>query len=469
MRCYASRGPSILLLDEHLRQLRESCKMYRIAVPFSDAELAAACKATVRANELGSCYVRPMVLVGYGAMGLDGAGSPIECYVPAWEWGGYLGDDSVFEAGIDCCTASWARAAPNTFPGMAKCAGNYVNAHLIKREAQVNGYAEAVALSPDGMVSEGSGQNIFVVRDGELVTPPINGSNLQGLTRRAVLALAAEAGVPARVEPVTREQLVVADELFFAGTATEVAPIRSLGRHVSAGRPARPDHRRIPRPAARPGRVPTAPLAVAGGLGAAGMRGTSEPGPVLRREPGPSLSPRRGAPRCPSGIICPLHCGSSKFGTSMNSAALRACEPLRPAGRSAGLAGRGRHRRERRERASAPPRASAGAHSMSIDRCGGARTADAPAVPLSNAAGVHHTWPAGQQRERRTARRQSTSTSSIGRQRAACRARPRARARPSTSILIGRGHRPRGARRRSRRPRARARARAFGGRARRSR
>ena len=158
MRCYATpRGPSILLLDEHLRRLRESCKMYRIAVPFSDAELAAACKATVRANELGSCYVRPMVLVGYGAMGLDGAGSPIECYVPAWEWGGYLGDDSVFEAGIDCCTASWARAAPNTFPGMAKCAGNYVNAHLIKREAQVNGYAEAVALSPDGMVSEGSG------------------------------------------------------------------------------------------------------------------------------------------------------------------------------------------------------------------------------------------------------------------------------------------------------------------------
>ena len=231
MRCYATpRGPSILLLDEHLRRLRESCKMYRIAVPFSDAELAAACKATVRANELGSCYVRPMVLVGYGAMGLDGAGSPIECYVPAWEWGGYLGDDSVFEAGIDCCTASWARAAPNTFPGMAKCAGNYVNAHLIKREAQVNGYAEAVALSPDGMVSEGSGQNIFVVRDGELVTPPINGSNLQGLTRRAVLALAAEAGVPARVEPVTREQLVVADELFFAGTATEVMPIRSLDR-----------------------------------------------------------------------------------------------------------------------------------------------------------------------------------------------------------------------------------------------
>ena len=110
-RPHLTRQAGVVLLDEHLRRLRESCKMYRIAVPFSDAELAAACKATVRANELGSCYVRPMVLVGYGAMGLDGAGSPIECYVPAWEWGGYLGDDSVFEAGIDCCTASWARAA----------------------------------------------------------------------------------------------------------------------------------------------------------------------------------------------------------------------------------------------------------------------------------------------------------------------------------------------------------------------
>jgi len=160
---------------------------------------------------------------------MDGTGSPIETYVPAWEWGAYLGTET-FVSGIDCCTASWSRPAPNTFPGMAKAAGNYNNAQLIKLEAQANGYTEAIALSPDGMVSEGSGQNLFVVRDGEILTPPINGTNLSGLTHSSVIQLAREAAIPLRVEPIPREALYVADELFFTGTATEVMPIRSLDR-----------------------------------------------------------------------------------------------------------------------------------------------------------------------------------------------------------------------------------------------
>lgn len=231
MRCYATpRGPAIVHLEGHLRRLLDSCRIYRVAVPYGLDDLAEACFEAVHANGLtGGCYVRPMVLRGYGAAGMDGSGSPIETYVPAWEWGAYLGEEA-FATGIDCCTPSWARPAPNTFPGMAKAACNYGNAALIKMEAQANGYAEAVALGTDGMVSEGSGQNLFLVRDGALVTPPINGSNLSGLTRGSVVQLAEAAGLTVRVEPIPREALYAADELFFTGTATEVMPIRSLDK-----------------------------------------------------------------------------------------------------------------------------------------------------------------------------------------------------------------------------------------------
>lgn len=203
--------------------------MYRIDVPFSMDDLAEACFEVVHANGLDDCYIRPMVLRGYGAMGMDGVGSPIETYVPAWRWGAYLGEEA-FATGIPCGTASWARPAPNTFPGMAKAAGNYNNAALIKMEAQANGYVEAIALGTDGMVSEGSGQNLFAVRDGELFTPPINGSNLKGLTRASIIQLAEDAGITVHVEAIPREALYVADELFFTGTATEVMPIASLDR-----------------------------------------------------------------------------------------------------------------------------------------------------------------------------------------------------------------------------------------------
>ena len=175
-------------LDGHLQRLLDSCKIYRIDCPYTKEELAAACFEVVQSNNLSSCYIRPMVMRGYGAPGMDGVGSPIETYVPAWEWGAYLGAEG-FRDGIDCCTASYARPAPNTFPGMAKAAGNYSNAALIKMESQANGYAEAVALDAStGMVSEGSGQNIFVVKDGAIITPPINGSNLSGLTREHIIS-----------------------------------------------------------------------------------------------------------------------------------------------------------------------------------------------------------------------------------------------------------------------------------------
>ena len=231
MRCYSTpKGPGIVHLHGHLRRLVDSCKMYRIEVPYSIDQLSAACFDVVEKNGLTSgCYIRPMVLRGFGAAGMDGIGSPIETYVPAWEWGAYLGADA-FGRGIDCCTSSWNRPAPNTFPGMAKAAGNYNNAQLIKMEAQANGYVEAVALSPDGWVSEGSGQNLFLVRDGALFTPPINGSNLEGLTRGSVIQLARAAGIEVYVQNVPREALYVADELFFTGTATEVMPIRSLDK-----------------------------------------------------------------------------------------------------------------------------------------------------------------------------------------------------------------------------------------------
>jgi len=230
IRCYDTpRGPAIVHLEGHLRRLLDSCKIYRVECPYTVQDLSRACFEVVHGCGLRDCYIRPTVLRGYGAIGMDGVGSPVETFVPAFPFPPYLGGDA-FEHGIDVCTSSWARAAPNTFPGMAKMAGHYTNASLIKMEAQANGYAEAIALSPDGLVSEGSGQNLFLVRDGEIVTPPINGSNLNGLTRACAIQLAQDAGLRVRVEPISREALYVADELFYTGTATEVMPIRSLDK-----------------------------------------------------------------------------------------------------------------------------------------------------------------------------------------------------------------------------------------------
>jgi branched-chain amino acid aminotransferase len=237
IRCYATpRGPAVFRLPEHLRRLQESCRIYRFEVPWTAEQLTAAILDLVARNELASCYVRPMVLRGYGSPGLDPIGAPSETWIACWPWGTYLGAEALL-AGVDVCVSSWQRASANSFPALAKSAGHYNNGQLMKAEATINGYAEAIALGPDGMVSEGTGMNLFLVRDGVLYTPPVDGTILQGITRDAIITLAAEMGIACQERPMPREMLYTADELFFCGTAAEVAPIRSVDRiPVGSGR-----------------------------------------------------------------------------------------------------------------------------------------------------------------------------------------------------------------------------------------
>jgi branched-chain amino acid aminotransferase len=177
-----------------------------------------------------------MVIRGYGAAGMVPFASPIEVYLPCWPWGAYLGEGAL-ENGVDACVASWHRVAPNTIPSLAKVAGNYLSGQLVKMEALANGFAEAIALGPDGMLSEGSGQNVFVVLKGILHTPTINGTLLAGITRDTILSLARDMGIPVREEALPREMLYAADEVFLTGTASEVTPVRSVDRiKVGAGR-----------------------------------------------------------------------------------------------------------------------------------------------------------------------------------------------------------------------------------------
>jgi branched-chain amino acid aminotransferase len=237
IRCYETpRGPAVFRLNEHMRRLQDSCRVYRMELRWTAAELAEACRATVARNGFSSCYLRPMVLRGYGPAGMNPVNCPIDTYIPAWPWGTYLGADAL-EAGVDVCVSTWQRPEPNTFPALAKAAGNYNNAQLIKMEAVANGYAEAIALGPSGLVSEGSGQNLFLVRDGVLITPVLDGTSLAGITRDSVLTIARDLGLVVQQKEVPRETLYTADELFFTGTAAEITPIRSVDRiPVGAGR-----------------------------------------------------------------------------------------------------------------------------------------------------------------------------------------------------------------------------------------
>jgi len=237
IRCYDTpRGPAIFRLPEHLRRLQDSCTIYRMRSPYDAETLTEACRMLVRKNELRTAYIRPMVLRGYGGATLDPRGSPLETWIASWYWGSYLTDEAL-RAGVDVMVSSWHRAAPNTFPMAAKAGGHYTSAQLIKMEALDNGYAEAIALAPDGRVSEGSVQNLFLVRGGELITPSLDGSSLPGITRDAVMRIARDLGFPVREAIVPREMLYLADELFFTGTASEVAPIRSVDRiEIGAGK-----------------------------------------------------------------------------------------------------------------------------------------------------------------------------------------------------------------------------------------
>jgi branched-chain amino acid aminotransferase len=230
IRAYATpRGPAIFRLEDHLQRLLDSCKLYRMDVKYSIDELVAAACELVDRNNVDACYIRPMVIRGYGASGMVPFDSPVEVYIPCWPWGAYLGEGAL-ENGVDACVASWHRVAPNTIPAMAKMAGNYLGGQLIKMEALRNGFAEGIALSPDGMVSEGSGQNVFVVHRGTLYTTPTNGTLLHGVTRNAIITMARDMGFVVREQALPREMLYQGDEVFLTGTASEVTPVRSVDR-----------------------------------------------------------------------------------------------------------------------------------------------------------------------------------------------------------------------------------------------
>ena len=230
VRCYNTpRGPAIFRLEDHLQRLLNSCKIYRMDVPYGVDELVDACCELIERNALDACYLRPMVLRGYGAAGMVPFDSPVEVYLPCWPWGAYLGEGAL-ENGVDACVSSWHRVAPNTVPSMAKVAGNYLGGQLIKMEALANGYDEAIALGPEGLISEGSGQNVFIVQKGVIYTTPSNGTLLPGITRDTVLNLAHEAGIAVQIGPLTRESLYTCDEAFVCGTASEIVPMRSVDR-----------------------------------------------------------------------------------------------------------------------------------------------------------------------------------------------------------------------------------------------
>ncbi|MGH9559354.1 MAG: branched-chain amino acid transaminase [Bryobacteraceae bacterium] len=231
IRCYKTpSGPSIFRGREHMRRLHDSAKIYRIEIPYSVDELFNVTPELVRINKLESCYVRPLVLRGYGDVGvLPGKDNPIETYIACWAWGKYLGDEAI-EQGVDVCVSSWTRIAPNTLPALSKAGANYMNSQLIRMEAAINGYNEGIALDAAGYVSEGSGENVFVVRDGKILTPPLGASVLPGITRDTVIRLAQSLDIPVLETPVPREMLYIADEVFFSGTAAEITPVRSVDR-----------------------------------------------------------------------------------------------------------------------------------------------------------------------------------------------------------------------------------------------
>jgi len=238
IRCYDTpAGPAIFRVRDHIRRLFDSAKIYRIEVKHTTEQLAEAMIELVKVNHLQSCYFRPIVLRGYGDVGVLPGNNPTEIYIACWEWGKYLGEEALAN-GVDVCVSSWTRIAPNTLPALAKAGANYMNSQLIRMEAHSNGYAEGIALDSAGYVSEGSGENIFVVRDGKILTPPLGASVLPGITRDTVMQLAESMKIPLVETLVPREMLYIADEVFFSGTAAEITPIRSVDRIV-VGRGAR--------------------------------------------------------------------------------------------------------------------------------------------------------------------------------------------------------------------------------------
>jgi branched-chain amino acid aminotransferase len=234
IRCYKTpAGPAVFRLEPHLRRMYDSCKVYRMEIPYTKDQFLQAILDTISKNGLDSCYVRPIVFRGYEVLGVEPRSCPVQVVIAVWSWGAYLGADAL-EEGVDVGVSSWRRMAPDTTPAGVKAGGHYLNSQLIRMEAADLGYSEGIALDVYGYVSEGSGENIFVVRDGVLYTPSSGNSILGGITRDSVITLARELGYGVVETQIAREQLYFADEIFFTGTAAEISPIRSVD-HITIG------------------------------------------------------------------------------------------------------------------------------------------------------------------------------------------------------------------------------------------
>jgi len=238
VRCYATpSGPAIFRLDDHMRRFADSCRIYRMPLEYSQDFLVQACVETVSENDLPHCYLRPVALRTGEQMGVLPNDTPLEVFIIPWTWGRYLGHDALSE-GVDVCVSSWRRPAPDTFPTMAKAGGNYLNSQLSKMEARLDNYSEGIMLDTFGLVAEGSGENLFLVRDGKLITAPLSAGILNGITRDSVSRIARDMDLEVVEQVMPREMLYIADELFFTGTAAEITPIRSVDRiPVGAGKP----------------------------------------------------------------------------------------------------------------------------------------------------------------------------------------------------------------------------------------
>jgi len=237
-RCYSTpKGSACFRLEPHMRRLMESAKIYRMEYPLDLQAWMNVVLETIRINEMKACYIRPLLFRGYKELGVNPLSIPVDAAVMVWDWGAYLGN-AALEEGVDVKVSSWTRMAPNTLPAMAKSTANYANSALIKMEAVVDGYSEGIALDVNGNLSEGSGQNLFLVRDGQILTPPVGSSILGGITRDSIITLAREAGYTVTETVLPREALYTADEVFFVGTAAEVTPVRSVDKiKVGAGKP----------------------------------------------------------------------------------------------------------------------------------------------------------------------------------------------------------------------------------------
>ena len=218
---------AVFRLQEHVNRLFDSCKIYKMEVPYTKEEFSKAILETIKINKLQSGYIRPLVFRGYNQLGVNPLCNPVEAIIAAWEWGAYLGEEGL-NNGIKVCVSSWRRPAPNTLPSLAKASGNYLSSQLIKMEALDMGFEEGLALDYLGNISEGSGENIFIVKNGELLTPPMGSSSLAGITRDVVIKIAKDLGLVIRYETLPREFLYIADEIFLTGTAAEITPVNSV-------------------------------------------------------------------------------------------------------------------------------------------------------------------------------------------------------------------------------------------------